>query len=49
MIKDTNMLTTKLDVVAQTCNPSTQEAEAGGLRFEVSLGYIVRPCLKNIK
>jgi hypothetical protein len=40
-----------------TCNPSTQDAEAGGLRiqgqsgphskFQASLGYIVRPCLKK--
>lgn len=41
-------------VVAHTCNPSTKEAEAGGLsgvisavQFKVSLGYRVRPCKKG--
>lgn len=27
---------------AHTCNPSTLEAEAGGLKWEVHLGYTVR-------
>lgn len=40
----------KLGMVVYTCNPSMQEAEAGGLpRFKVSLGYSVRPCLKGGK
>lgn len=30
-----------------TSNPSTQEAEARRLKVEVSLCYIVRPCLKQ--
>jgi hypothetical protein len=37
----------KLDKVVHACIPSTQEAEAGGLQFEDSLGYIVRFCLKK--
>jgi hypothetical protein len=35
-------------VVVYTCNPSTQEAEAGGLWIQGSLGYIVRSCI-NLK
>lgn len=36
--------------MAYTCNPSSGEAEAGGLpEFKVSLYYVVRPCLKKIK
>jgi hypothetical protein len=31
--------------VIHTCNPSTLEDEAEGLR--ASLGYIARPCLKT--
>jgi hypothetical protein len=30
--------------VEHTCNPSTQEAEAGGTQVH---GYIMRPCLKK--
>ena len=33
-------------MVTQACNPSTWEAETGGLRrFEACLSYLVRPCL----
>jgi hypothetical protein len=32
----------KSGVVVQPCNPSTQEDEAGGLKFKASLGYIGR-------
>jgi hypothetical protein len=32
-------------LVIHTCNPSTLEDEAEGLR--ASLGYIARPCLKT--
>jgi hypothetical protein len=33
-----------------TCNPSTWEAEAGGLwcEFEARLDYIVKPVSKNV-
>lgn len=45
-------------MVVYTCNPTTQEGEAGGSRraqgqselhseFEVGLEYIKRPCLKD--
>jgi hypothetical protein len=44
-------------MVAHSCNPSTQEAKAGGLRiwgqpglhseFQAILGYIARPRLKQ--
>jgi hypothetical protein len=44
-------------MVVHSCNPSTQEVEAGGSqirgqlglhsKFQTSLGYIVRPCLQN--
>jgi hypothetical protein len=44
-------------MVAYTCNPRTEEAEAGrsGVsghpelhsKFQTSLSYIVRPCLKT--
>jgi hypothetical protein len=34
-------------MVVHTYNPSTLEAKAGGLQAEASLGYIVRPCLKE--
>jgi hypothetical protein len=30
-----------LGVVASACNPSTWEAEASGLLFKASLGYLV--------
>jgi hypothetical protein len=36
-------------MVAYTCNPSTQEAEAGDREFKANLGYIVRPYLKKKK
>jgi hypothetical protein len=39
----------KPGVVVHICNPSTQQAEAGGLRVQSLPGYIARPCLKNIK
>ena len=26
------------------CNPSIQEVEAEGSKFETSLGYVMRPC-----
>lgn len=29
--------------MSQIWNPSTQAAEAGGLQFEASLGYLVKP------
>jgi hypothetical protein len=29
------------------CNPSTEEAEAGGSEVQALLGYIARPCLKE--
>jgi hypothetical protein len=32
-------------MVAYTCNLSTQEAKTESLKFEVTLNYIVRPCL----
>jgi hypothetical protein len=35
--------------MSQTCNLSTGEAEAGGHKFKASLGYIVKPCFKQIK
>jgi hypothetical protein len=31
------------------CNPSTLEAEAGGLQVEASLDYTVKSCLKTNK
>jgi hypothetical protein len=34
-------------MVAHACNPSNQEAEAEGYKFQASLGYIVKPCLKK--
>jgi hypothetical protein len=33
--------------MTHTYNPSTQEAELGGLADKASLSYIVRPCLKK--
>jgi hypothetical protein len=36
-----------MDVVAHTCNPSTQKAEAGR-EFQANLGYRARSCLKNM-
>jgi hypothetical protein len=40
----------KLSLVVHTCNPSTREADAGGFKFEVSLGYIAscRPASATI-
>jgi hypothetical protein len=35
------------DMVAHVYNPSPQEAEAGETKFEASLGYTVKPCLKK--
>jgi hypothetical protein len=35
--------------VVHTCNPSNQEAEAGGWRVRASLAYKVSPCLKKEK
>lgn len=57
LLKDYNV---KLDVVAQACNPSVLEAEAGRFawgrgqselhsEYEDSLGYNVRFCLKKTK
>jgi hypothetical protein len=50
---------TEPDVAAHTCNPSTGKVEAGKLKvhgqsgqhskFQTSLGYIARPCLKKKK
>jgi hypothetical protein len=34
-------------MVVLTCNPSTQEAEAGGWQVWASVDYIVRLSLKN--
>jgi hypothetical protein len=34
-------------MVDHICNPSTQEAEARGLKFQASLGYIVKLHLKE--
>ena len=34
-------------VEEHTYNHSAQEAEAGDHRFEVCLGYMVRPCLNK--
>lgn len=34
-------------MVGHSCNPSTQEAETEAWKFEASLGYTARPCLKN--
>jgi hypothetical protein len=36
-------------MVVHTYHPSIKEAEAEDLKFEVSLGYIVRPYLKKDK
>jgi hypothetical protein len=36
-------------VVEASYNPSTQEAEAEDCEFKISLGYMVRPCLKKQK
>lgn len=36
-----------LEMVALTCNFSMQKLEAEMLDLKVSLGYRVRPCLKN--
>jgi hypothetical protein len=33
--------------MAQACNPSTREAQAGRLRVPSHDGYQVRPCLKK--
>jgi hypothetical protein len=38
---------TKLGMVAQGCNSSTQEAKAGGSEFKASLDYIERFYLKK--
>jgi hypothetical protein len=38
----------KLGVAVQTCNPSTQEAEAGVLpQVHAIQNYTVRPCFKT--
>jgi hypothetical protein len=34
-------------MVKHSCNPRTQEDETGGLRVQVSLDYLERPCLKK--
>jgi hypothetical protein len=34
-------------MVADACNCSTQEVEAGGFQVQASLDYTARPCLKN--
>jgi hypothetical protein len=40
---------TVLASVAYACDPCTLEAEARGLRVEVNLGFIARPCLQKHK
>lgn len=37
----------KPGAMACSCNPSTRETEAGGLKFETRLSYILRPHLKT--
>jgi hypothetical protein len=39
----------KVGVVVHACNPSTWEADAGGLGVQAQPDYIVRPCLKQNK
>lgn len=36
----------KLGLVASACNFSTQEAKAGGSKFEASLGCILKPSIR---
>jgi hypothetical protein len=36
-------------MVAHSCNPSTREAEAGGLPVHSSFGYVGRHCQKEGK
>jgi hypothetical protein len=36
-------------MVVYSCNPSTQETETEDLEFQIILGYVARPCLKNNK
>jgi hypothetical protein len=40
---------TKAGWVVCAYNPSTWEADAGGLQVQGQLGYIVKPCLKKRK
>jgi hypothetical protein len=34
-------------MVVHACNPSTQEADAGGYEFKASMNYVMRSCLKK--
>jgi hypothetical protein len=35
------------NVVTRACNPSTQEAEAEDHKFEATMGFLARSCLKK--